>query len=151
MAKDSTVTAAILADWLGLTDRQVYLLKAKGVLTTDGNKFPLQESVRAYCRHMSALANRRGETTGALTRERERETRERADKIAMQNAERRRELVPSKEVEAQWASILRDVRARMLALPARIGQRLGHLTAHDLSEIDRETRDALAEAADDGI
>jgi phage terminase Nu1 subunit (DNA packaging protein) len=38
----------------------------------------------------------------------------------------------------------------MLAVPSRAAQRLPHLGAHDVSEIDREVRDALAEAARSG-
>jgi len=37
----------------------------------------------------------------------------------------------------------------MLAIPARVQQRLGHLTAHDVQMIDREVRDALEEASRD--
>jgi phage terminase Nu1 subunit (DNA packaging protein) len=33
----------------------------------------------------------------------------------------------------------------MLAVPTRAAQRLPHLTAHDVSEIDREVRDVLTE------
>lgn len=43
------------------------------------------------------------------------------------------------------------VRSNMLALPSRVQQRLGHLTAHDLAEIDREIRDSLEELSDDPI
>jgi phage terminase Nu1 subunit (DNA packaging protein) len=68
---------------------------------------------------------------------------EQAEKIAVQNAAARKDLLPAKAVEAEWASILRDVRAGMLALPSRIQQRLPHLTGHDIAKIDREIRDAL--------
>jgi len=37
------------------------------------------------------------------------------------------------------------VRAGMLAVPSRCAQRLPGLTAHDVSEIDREVRAALTE------
>ena len=33
----------------------------------------------------------------------------------------------------------------LLAVPSRVQQRLPHLTAHDVSELDREIRDVLAE------
>jgi phage terminase Nu1 subunit (DNA packaging protein) len=54
-------------------------------------------------------------------------------------------------VEAQWSDIVRMLRSGMLALPTRVQQRLGHLTAHDLAEIDREIRDTLTELSDDPI
>lgn len=53
----------------------------------------------------------------------------------------RRELVPAAAVEAEWSSVLRTVRAGMLAVPSRLSQRLS--PAHDVSEIDREVRAAL--------
>jgi phage terminase Nu1 subunit (DNA packaging protein) len=46
--------------------------------------------------------------------------------------------------------VLRTVRAGMLAVPSRAAQRLPHLTAHDVSEIDREVRDVLTEIGDRG-
>lgn len=80
--------------------------------------------------------------------ERVRLLREQADHAALKNAEKRRELLPAAQVEREWASVLRDVRAAMLALPSRIQQRLGHLTAAEIDAIDREIRDVLAEVAD---
>jgi phage terminase Nu1 subunit (DNA packaging protein) len=41
--------------------------------------------------------------------------------------------------------VLRTVRAGMLAVPSRVSQRLPHLSAHDVSEIDAEIRAALTE------
>ena len=34
---------------------------------------------------------------------------------------------------------------RLLAVPSRAAQRLPHITAHDMGEVDREIRDALME------
>lgn len=65
------------------------------------------------------------------------------EKLELQNAQARGELLSAKAVEAEWAAILRDVRAGMLAIPSRLQQQLPHLSAHDVSEIDREIRDAL--------
>ena len=41
--------------------------------------------------------------------------------------------------------MLRTVRAGMLAVPSRVSQRLPHLTAHDVAEIDAEVRTVLTE------
>jgi phage terminase Nu1 subunit (DNA packaging protein) len=48
-------------------------------------------------------------------------------------------------IEAEWARVLRTVRADILAVPTRCATRLPHLSAHDVSEIDREVREALIE------
>lgn len=49
------------------------------------------------------------------------------------------------EVETTWSGILRQVRVGMLAVPSRAAQRLPHLTAHDVAEIDAEVRAVLME------
>ena len=122
------------------------------MLPRDGhNRYPLPESVHAYVAHLKAPQSRAGRRADApsdpLKAERIRQSREAADKLAIQNAASRRELLPARDVEATWASTLRNVRAGMLALPSRVALRLGHLTAHDLSEIDHEVRAVLSEAA----
>jgi len=64
------------------------------------------------------------------------------------NARARGELAPLAEVEREWAGVLRDVRAALLALPSRAAARLGHLTPHDLSTLDHKVRAILLELAD---
>ena len=108
-------------------------------------------SVRAYCAHLRETAARRGGTSdgSSLTAERLRLVREQADREALRNAALRRELLPAAEVEATWAATLTGLRARLLALPSRAQQRLGHLTAHDVAALDREVRGALTELGGD--
>ena len=38
-----------------------------------------------------------------------------------------------------------EAQPRLLAVPSRAAQRLPHMTAHDMGEVDREIRDALME------
>jgi phage terminase Nu1 subunit (DNA packaging protein) len=140
------VRAVVLADALGINERSVRSLAERAIIErTPEGLYPLKESIRAYCHHVrEAAAGRNGHAAGSgLAAEREREVRERADHLAMRNAAARRELLPASDVETAWARICRQLRARMLATPGRIQQRLGHLTAHDVSIIDREIRDAL--------
>lgn len=82
-----------------------------------------------------------------LLAEKVRLSRAQADKLEIANAAARRELLPAAAVEAEWANVLRDVRAALLALPSRIGSRLPALTPHDIGVIEREVRDVLTEMA----
>lgn len=52
-------------------------------------------------------------------------------------------------VAREWADILRQVRAGVLAVVSRVRAQLPHLTTHDASVIDRELRQALTALADD--
>jgi hypothetical protein len=45
------------------------------------------------------------------------------------------------------ARLMVELRGGMLAVPARVGMRLPHLTAFNISEIDREVRAVLTETS----
>ena len=141
------VSAAELCELLAVSDNRGRDLAHRGVFVkVDRNRFDTRASLRAFSVDLQTTA-KRGNAGSELDREKVRVQKATAEKLELQNAEARRELVPAAEVEKQWANVLRDVRAAMLALPSRIQQRLGHLSPHDLTTMDREIRDALAEIA----
>ena len=151
---EELVRAVVLADALGISERSIRALAEKGVVQRSPQSlYPLRESIRSYCHHLrETAAGRGGQGAGSrLTAEREREVRERADHLALRNAQTRAELIPAVEVERRWSAICRMVRARMLTVPSRLQQSLGHLTSHDTATIDREIRDALTELGDDDL
>ncbi|MDY7096754.1 MAG: hypothetical protein SXU28_01315 [Pseudomonadota bacterium] len=148
------VRANELGTWLGVKDRTIRGYADDGIIRrVDRGLFPLKESVQAVAEHLREIAGRRAGTGAgsSLTAERERVAREQADKLAMQNAAARKEMISAKEVVSEWSSILRLVRSRLLATPSRIQQQLGHLSAHDLDIIDREIRDALTDLSNNGL
>jgi phage terminase Nu1 subunit (DNA packaging protein) len=51
-------------------------------------------------------------------------------------------LVDADAVERAWGALVLDLRAALLALPSRVGARLGLSPAH-VAVLDRELRDAL--------
>jgi phage terminase Nu1 subunit (DNA packaging protein) len=137
-----------IAKHLFLSPQAVGQMVRAGRLPTTGGRGGLDPDAcrEAYVRRLRNAAAGRGSEDGSeLTLERTRLAREQADAQAMRNAALRRELLPAAEVEATWAGILRGVRARMLAVPSRVRQRLPHLTAGEVAAIDREIRDALVE------
>jgi phage terminase Nu1 subunit (DNA packaging protein) len=58
------------------------------------------------------------------------------------------ELVEAAAVAARYAEIVADARARLLAVPARVGAKLPHLTVPDLATLEAELRAALTDLAD---
>jgi phage terminase Nu1 subunit (DNA packaging protein) len=144
-AVDQIATAPVLADLLAVSERTVRDLAGRGlVIRTGTGHYAVRASVRAYVTHLRAEAAARG--SDALAAERAREARERADGLALRNAAARGELVPVAEVERTWTGILRDVRARMLAVPGRVATQVAGLTAADVAVLELEVREALAEA-----
>lgn len=146
---DCIVTEAELADLLGITAQRLRTLHRDGVVRRAAPaRYRLREALRAYTgglRDKVAAAGRPVTSGDDLKAEKIRQTREAADKLALANAAARGEMVAVADVAREWADVLRTVRAALLALPSRVGSRLGHLTAHDLSEMDLEIRATLAE------
>ena len=66
-----------------------------------------------------------------------------AELAELKAAKLRGTLLDATDVEAEWSSLLRAVRAAMLAVPSRLAQRLPHLTTHDLVEVEAELHAAL--------
>lgn len=148
-----TIHESELADLLGITANRVRTLARDGVLKRSGRaSYNRREAVRAYCGNLREKASRLGRPataeSDALKSESIRVKRAQADAQELKNAALRGELLDATAVERQWASILRDLRAGLLAVPSRVGAKLPHLTAHDLSEIDREIRHSLERLSD---
>jgi phage terminase Nu1 subunit (DNA packaging protein) len=145
------VTAAELGEWLNLAAPRVSALAREGRIPrrADG-RFDLQAAIRGYVESLrlksgsSALAS-----NPELNAEKIRLARANAEKVEAANARARGELAALSDVEREWAGILRDVRAALLALPSRAAARLGHLTPHDVATLDREVRAVLEELATD--
>lgn len=135
-----------LAALLGVTPRTITELSRKGVLSPAGRgNWPVRECVARYCAHLrEQAAGRTGSTT--LTAERIRVAKEQADALELKNAALRGEMLHARQVESEWASILRSVRSAILAVPAR----LPNLSLQDAQALNREIRNALTEIADNG-
>ena len=133
-----------LALWLGISHTRIAQLGRAGVLPRNSqSRYPLQPAVRAYCEYLATASK------GAPTDEKTRLTIAQRQKIELDIAQKQSELLPAADVETTWTATLTAVRQAMLAVPSRVGERLPHLTAHDVATVDRAVRDALAEAAGD--
>lgn len=149
MGKVVTIDVNGLADLLGVHPRQIANFADDGkVVRLKHGEYDRNASIRTYIEHLRTVAAGRSQSS-TLAVERQRLAKAQADAVEIKVAAARAELIPAKEIETQWATVLRDVRASMLALPSRIQQRLGILSAADVSIIDREIRDALTEAGND--
>jgi phage terminase Nu1 subunit (DNA packaging protein) len=83
----------------------------------------------------------------SLENARRRKERALADLRELEVRKKRGNLVDADAVATEWTNVLRQVRARVVAVASRVHARLPHLTAHDASVLDEELRLALAELA----
>lgn len=142
------VTAGALGEWLGLTPNRVGVLARQGHLPRrpDG-RYPLKASVTAYAAFARVAAMGR-KADEALAAEKLRVARESADKLAIQNARAKGELIRTAEVARAWGEAMTDLRAAILAIPARVAGRAG-LDRAAAAALDDEIRAALEVIADD--
>ncbi len=87
-----------------------------------------------------------GEGGRAPTPTRDRLNAAQADLAEVRAAKMRGELVERAAVVAEWSRIVIDLRAGLLALPSRLGSRLG-LTPAQVAEADAEVRAVLTALA----
>ena len=132
---------------LGITHPALAELKARGIVAPSGrDAWDLAATVRSYCSHLRGVASGRGgeNEVAALSAARTRLAEEMADAHALKNATRRGELLEAVAVERRWADLLRGLRDRLLALPARVQAERG-LDGPATEAMDRAIRGELAE------
>jgi phage terminase Nu1 subunit (DNA packaging protein) len=148
------VTAAALADLIGVSPRSTTDLAKRGIIVRALGRtgFALRASLRGYAEHMRKLATGRGgeSAIASATAERSRLIKAQADAQEAKNKLALGSVLDAGEVEKGWSDIVRQSRAAVLAVPARCQQRLPHLTTHDVSEIDMELREALRALGEGG-
>ena len=149
-AKVHCIGGADLCDLLEISPAMLSELKKRGIATHLGkDSYDLVATVKAYVVHLRGTASGRGgeDHVNGLTAERARLAKEQADAQAIKNAKLRGDLVDATEVERAWSDILRQVKARLLAIPARLRAELPEVEASIFHAMDRALRDALTEAA----
>lgn len=137
-----------LARLLNLTIVQVYNLANSGVIPkSDHGNWNITACAHAYIKY---LQGRAGEEKRDYAIERTRLIKLQADKVALETDILKAELIPADTVKTVWTSILGAVRARLLALPGRIGVTgFGSPSIEDLeTRAYRLVEEALNELAD---
>lgn len=136
------MTTRQAADFFDVEIRTIQNLLAKGIFQrTPSGQLDIRESVRSYLTFSRKGGNSDLENAKLRVQE------ETAAKLELANQITRREMLPAGEVEREWESVLRDIRAALMAVSSRLGTRLPGLTPHDITEIDSEIRTTLEELA----
>jgi terminase small subunit / prophage DNA-packing protein len=150
-----TVTAAVLADLIGVSPRSCTDLAKKSIIVRGPGRtgFLLRASLRGYSAHMRLLVTGRGgeSAIASATAERGRLLRLQAGAQEGKNKLAIGSMLDAGDVEKTWSDIIRQSRAAVLAAVPRLQQRLPSLTAFDVSEIDLELREALRVLGEGGL
>jgi phage terminase Nu1 subunit (DNA packaging protein) len=136
---------------LNVTPRRVQQLVKEGLPKTGHGEYEIGPCMHWYIRYLQTAMEQRGvETDGgvmSLGVERARLTREQADRAALMNAVLRGEVIRSDDATAQWSGHVVAARAKLLALPTKLGPRLIALT--DVNTIAEIIKSAVYEALDE--
>lgn len=131
---DSRMSQAAFGSLVGISQQAVSELIARRVING-------QDTARvwllAYTEHLRLVAAGR-DPDGQLAEERARLAKENADAKAMDNAERRRELLPVGLIELVLADVARQISTRLTALTPTLRRTMPDLPATVLARIQDE-------------
>ena len=121
-----TYPVAVISKLLDLTPRRIRQLVDEGVIQrAEKGRYELVPSVRGYIRYLRDRSiGRDGEQSSDIASERARLTREQADKMAMENAKARNELIPTPLVQKSIERAFSAFGARIDAIPRKAVPRL---------------------------
>lgn len=153
---ETVVSAVDLAGLLGISERRVRELRDRRVIPDNGRgRYELGVAIPAYCAHQRAVAaGHRGEGEDGevldLTAERARKAKEEADRLEMQNAQMRGELLARADVDAAVIEDYSRVRARLLNIPSKVAPLVAAVTEPREAEgmVKRAINEALQELSD---
>lgn len=150
-------TQAEFGRHVGITQQAVADLVARGVIDGQGRgKIDLDKARLSYCAHLRSVAgNRSGDPEADLdlTAERARKAKEEADKLEMQNAHLRGELLAREDVNAAVVGAFARVRARLIGVPSKAAPMVVQCEVPAEAEaiIRKAVYEALRELADTSV
>ncbi|WP_236045353.1 MULTISPECIES: DNA packaging protein [Pseudooceanicola] len=137
-----------MCDLLDLSPAALHDLKKRGIAVhLAHDSYDLTATVTAYVTHLRSIAAGWGTADQAaqLTANRARLAKEQADAQAIKNAKARGELLDAADIERRWSDVLRQVRARIMAVPSRLRSDVPDLPPETIAALDRTLRTALTE------
>jgi phage terminase Nu1 subunit (DNA packaging protein) len=150
---ERVLTQTVFGELVGISQQAVSDLMDRGVIAAGDTAGAW---LRAYCEHLRKVAAGR-DPDGDLARERARLAKESADRVAMQNAEKRRELVPIELLTDALASVARQLATRLDTIVPTLRKRVPDLSHDALQLIETTLAEGRAlaagvtlESADDG-
>lgn len=142
----ATYPVTVIAKLLDLTDRRVQQLTSEGVIPkTERGRYELVPAVRGYIRYLRDRSiGKDGAVIPDIASERARLTREQADKMAMENAKARGELIPTPLVQKSIERAFSAFGSRIDAVPRKAVPRLKGCSGDAARE--KVLRDLIKEA-----
>ena len=143
------VNADALAALVGCRPARIGELTRAGVVPKVApGRYRLAEAVPAYVRHVVANPAGRPRKTSTAGDAATRLKTAQAEREELRLAQARGELLSAAEVRAGWLAEIADLRARLLAVPARVAAAIG-MDRAAAARLDAELRLALVDVAEE--
>ena len=116
------VSAAVIAEWVGLHERSIRDLARRGIIHRDGRGcYEFRATLRLIHTHVAEQAAGRVASTGGadLVQERALLAREQAENVSMRNAAMRRDLVPLAEISQAVMGMIEVTKRHLARVPAK--------------------------------
>lgn len=152
-----SVDVQAIAKALNLTPRRVQQLKAEGLPSVGRGQYELGPCMAWYIRYLQNALEKRGPNinpdTPDLLAEKTRLAREQGDKLAIENAISRGELVYADDVVNTWADHISSAKAKLLAMPTKLAPQLVNQSNANViaGRIREEVDNALVELAENTV
>lgn len=148
-----SVDVQAVAKALNLTPRRVQQLKAEGMPSIGRGQYELGPCMAWYIRYLQSKLDKLGPNTNPETPdllvEKTRLAKEQGDKIALENAIKRGQLVYADEVSRVWADHISSAKSKILVIPSKLGPQLVNIDNANViaGKLRDELDAALAELA----
>ena len=145
-----TYKLQVIATICDCTERHLRDLAKKGHITNPG---PRKEwPITAVTEYIAYLRNRAYQGGGGtLQEERARLAKEQADKLEMENAAKRGELLHSEDVLKSWGGLITNARQALLSMSRRLSPVICHKEESEIEDaIESEVRTILGDLAEPG-
>lgn len=142
-----------VAKALNLTTRRVQQLKEEGLPTVGRGQYELGPCMAWYIRYLQSKLDKLGPNTNPdtpdLLAEKTRLAKEQGDKLALENAIKRGQLVYADDVSRVWADHISSAKSKILVIPSKLGPQLVNIDNANViaGKLRDELDAALAELA----
>ena len=146
----NTRSVSEFAELVGVSTRTVSDLVKRKIIEREAGGLPHPAALQAYVSHLRELAAGRGGEAAEVSSHRATLLKIQAASAKARFDREQGELVTIADVEQNWASAFRTLRAGVLSIPTRCAARVPGLSREIVYEMDQEIREILTELGRNG-
>lgn len=130
---DIPVAVSVISSQLGVTDRQVQLYAADGIIPKESRgQYPFIESIHRLVHHLREMAATKG--AASLEDLRREEQSKKNLLLDIEIAERQQQLIDASSVIVEWEKLLSTFKVKVRLIPRSISQQVADMSASSVAD-----------------